>query len=600
MRPHLRSTIAWLVFACAFAMASGPASSQLGGIDAEPAPGASLRTRLQAGGLARSLVDLLPWSPPLATRALIEGTDLLSDLRFAVNRGQELFAPHEGRVVRIVRLNDVDMITLDHGEGFHSQFTGSIDVSVVEGASVRRQQVLGRVRAAGSVYGHRSSCASPPCAVTPVLEWAVRFLGPANRLTEVDQGGLPTGLPIDAASLLDAGILAVELDVRELAPDDAVKAVYAIRIDDERLGDLSIEQPKMSMLIGAGRHLLSASQGTIFSSISAKERLSPNPGERITATLTHERISVSGSYPSVPNQAYFVQSATSALARRSTNELIAAAAKVGDKAPGAPAATAPLRIVAETAPAPASASASASAPASAPPANRKALVIGNDSYAQVARLTTARSDASAIGRVLAEVGFAVTVKLDLGEKATQATLRQFSESLAEGDEVVFFYAGHGVQLGAVNYLLPVDIKSESEAQIRDDAIALQRILDDLSERRVKITIAMIDACRDNPFPRRGRAVGGRGLAPTSAATGQMVIFSAGIGQQALDRLGPDDKDPNGLFTRMLLQAIKSPGVRVDNVIRDVRMKVFEAAKRVGHEQVPAIYDQVLGEFYFVR
>ena len=232
------------------------------------------------------------------------------------------------------------------------------------------------------------------------------------------------------------------------------------------------------------------------------------------------------------------------------------------------------------------------------PTNRKALVIGNDNYSSVPKLANARQDANAVGKTLSELGYKVMVKNDLNEKDMKATLRQFKNDLDGGDEVVIFYAGHGVQLGAANYLLPTDIKGESEDQVRDDAIQLQRLLDDMNEKRVKFTLAMIDACRDNPFPKSGRAIGGRGLAPTTAATGQMIIFSAGSGQQALDKLGPNDKNPNGLFTRMLLSEIRKQGVRVDNMIRDVRRKVVDAARSVGHEQVPAIYDQVVGDFYF--
>jgi hypothetical protein len=234
-------------------------------------------------------------------------------------------------------------------------------------------------------------------------------------------------------------------------------------------------------------------------------------------------------------------------------------------------------------------------------ANRKALLIGNDAYANVSRLETARADASALARVLGEMGYKVTLRLDLDERAMKGVLRQFRSEVEGGDEVVFFFAGHGVQIGGSNYLLATDIRKESEEQVRDDGIALQRVLDEMSERRVKLTVAMIDACRDNPFPKvAGRSIGTRGLAPTTAATGQMVIFSAGAGQQALDRLGPQDRDPNGLFTRTLLREIRTPGMRVDNVIREVRKKVVESARTVGHEQVPAIYDQVVGDFYFVR
>ena len=233
-------------------------------------------------------------------------------------------------------------------------------------------------------------------------------------------------------------------------------------------------------------------------------------------------------------------------------------------------------------------------------ATRRALVIGNDSYRQVTKLVNAREDARAIAESLQQVGYQVTLKLDLTEKDMKAALRTFKGQVEGGDEVLVFFAGHGVQFGAANYLLPVDIAGESEEQIKDESIQLQRVLDDMSEKKAKFTLAMIDACRDNPFKTVNRNIGGRGLAPTTAATGQMVIFSAGAGQQALDKLGPADKSRNGLFTRIFLKEMQKPGVSIDKVVRNVRNEVVGMAKSVGHEQVPAIYDQVVGEFYFRR
>jgi predicted small secreted protein len=232
--------------------------------------------------------------------------------------------------------------------------------------------------------------------------------------------------------------------------------------------------------------------------------------------------------------------------------------------------------------------------------NRKALVVGNDSYRSVPRLENAREDARTIASNLTAVGYQVTLKLDLNEKEMKSALRTFASQVQGGDEVMFFFAGHGVQLGAANFLLPTDIVGDSEAQVRDEAIQLQRVLDDMSEKKAKFTLAMIDACRDNPFKTTGRSIGGRGLAPTTAATGQMVIFSAGTGQQALDRLGATDKNKNGLFTRVFVQEMQKPNVSIDRVVKNVRNQVAELAKSVGHEQVPAIYDQVLGDFYFKK
>jgi uncharacterized caspase-like protein len=245
------------------------------------------------------------------------------------------------------------------------------------------------------------------------------------------------------------------------------------------------------------------------------------------------------------------------------------------------------------------------APVNTPPdeatlGNRRALVIGNDNYQSVPKLANANEDARTIASTLSAIGYQVTLRLDVNEREMKSALRTFSSQVQGGDEVLFFFAGHGVQLGASNYLLPIDIGSDSEAQVRDEAIQLQRILDDFSDRKAKFTLALLDACRDNPFKSLGRSIGGRGLAPTTAATGQMVIFSAGSGQQAMDKLSQVDTHKNGLFTRIFVQEIQKSGLSIDRVMKNVRHQVAQLARSVGHEQVPAIYDQVLGDFYFKR
>lgn len=230
---------------------------------------------------------------------------------------------------------------------------------------------------------------------------------------------------------------------------------------------------------------------------------------------------------------------------------------------------------------------------------RKALVIGNDKYQHVQQLNNAREDAAAIAKSLGQLGFEVSLHQDLDEKAFKQALRDFRGNLAGGEEVLFFFAGHGVQLGSANFLLPTDIKGDNEEQVKDEAVELQRVLDDLKSKNSKFALAIVDACRDNPFKQSGRAIGGRGLAPTTAATGQMVMFSAGAGQQALDKLGNSDKDKNGVFTRVLLKEMIKPGIPVDRVLRNVRNEVLKLSKSVGHEQTPALYDQAVGDFYFL-
>src|SRR5262249_7800532 len=154
---------------------------------------------------------------------------------------------------------------------------------------------------------------------------------------------------------------------------------------------------------------------------------------------------------------------------------------------------------------------------------------------------------------LKEAGYDVRLERDLHLRQMKDVLRDFRSRIEVGDEVVFFFAGHGVQISGANYLLPVDVRAKSEDQVRDDGLVLGDELAEIAQRKPGLTLAIIDACRDNPFPKKGRAIGDRGLTGVAGATGQMVIYSAGEGQQALDRLDERDKSRNGVFTRVFLK-----------------------------------------------
>jgi hypothetical protein len=232
-------------------------------------------------------------------------------------------------------------------------------------------------------------------------------------------------------------------------------------------------------------------------------------------------------------------------------------------------------------------------------AHRLALVIGNDSYQHVTPLHNARADARALKTALKNVGFDVTLQEDVDLQQLKTALRTFKGKIAGGDVAVFYFSGHGVQFEGTNYLIPTDLVAQSADQVMDDSVPLQRVLDDMKEMKARFALAIVDACRDNPFKGTGRAIGGRGLAPVTAASGEMVMYSAGAGQEALDRLGPQDSDPNGVFTRVLIREISKPGVPADQVLKRVKAQVVELAEGVHHEQVPALYDQSIGEFYFV-
>jgi hypothetical protein len=113
---------------------------------------------------------------------------------------------------------------------------------------------------------------------------------------------------------------------------------------------------------------------------------------------------------------------------------------------------------------------------------------------------------------------------------------------------------------------------------------------------------ILDACRNNPFrDTSGRSIGGsRGLARMDTRPGMFVMFSAGTGQVALDRLGADDTDPNSIFTRHFIRVIKRPDLSLIDVAKELQIEVPRLAATVRHDQLPAYYDQVQGRVFLAR
>ncbi|MDP1613803.1 MAG: SUMF1/EgtB/PvdO family nonheme iron enzyme [Sulfuritalea sp.] len=231
-------------------------------------------------------------------------------------------------------------------------------------------------------------------------------------------------------------------------------------------------------------------------------------------------------------------------------------------------------------------------------AARLALVIGNDGYQYVDRLRNARNDARAMAETLTAAGFKVTRQFDTDRETLFKTVDSFALGVKKEDEVVFFFSGHGVQLGSEPYLLPVNIGADSERQVSRDGLKLDQVAGDLAKARYALLI--IDACRDNPFPRQGtKSIGReRGLIPVEAPEGMTILMAAGRGQKALDRLSTGDPDPNGLFTRELLRRMKTPGLPVSDLLKGVRDDVERKAGSVNHKQRPALVDESRGTFYF--
>ena len=128
-------------------------------------------------------------------------------------------------------------------------------------------------------------------------------------------------------------------------------------------------------------------------------------------------------------------------------------------------------------------------------AKRVALVIGNDLYQSATPLQNARSDARAVAQALQRDGFDVTLKEDVTLKAMKDALRSFKGQIAGGDDAVFYFSGHGVQFEGTNYLIPIDLTPNSQEQVVDDSVPLQRVLDDLRDQKARFALAIVDACR---------------------------------------------------------------------------------------------------------
>ena len=235
--------------------------------------------------------------------------------------------------------------------------------------------------------------------------------------------------------------------------------------------------------------------------------------------------------------------------------------------------------------------------------DRLALVIGNQGYSAIPALQKARGDANAMSETLAGLGFDVTLLLDANRQQMNQGISTFTGKLDEGDTALVFFAGHGVQIDGENYLLPVGIgvsAQSSEDYVRAESIPLSDLLARIKRSGAAITLAFLDACRDNPFASTtGRSIGGtRGLARIAAPQGTFVVYSAGADQQALDRLSDQDTDRNSVFTRLLLPKLGQDGLELRDMVSQLRVEVRDLARTQNHDQFPAYYDELVGEFYF--
>jgi hypothetical protein len=202
-------------------------------------------------------------------------------------------------------------------------------------------------------------------------------------------------------------------------------------------------------------------------------------------------------------------------------------------------------------------------------------VIGNGAYRD-APLENTCNDAKAMQELLTTAGFVVDAYLDTTRAEMQAAIEKFGAAIRRPEikQVIFYYAGHGVQLDWRNYLLPVDAKVDSADQVRKNCIDLGLLLNELGRAKNKTFVVILDACRDNPFGARYKPEQ-KGLAQFDAPVGSLLAYATAPGKGASDESASGN---NGLYTEHLLRELAVRGTRIEDALKRVRLSVRLASQ----------------------
>ena len=223
---------------------------------------------------------------------------------------------------------------------------------------------------------------------------------------------------------------------------------------------------------------------------------------------------------------------------------------------------------------------------------RVALVIGNAAYKNAPPLANTIADATGLAQLFRNAGFDTVIsRTDLGVVDFKRTVREFLRTAEGADIAVVYYAGHGIEIGGTNYLVPTDARLARDYDVEDEAVALDRIIWALqSVKRLRLII--LDACRDNPFRSRmrsveDRAIVGAGLGqPIDVGADTLVAYAAKAGSQSFDGDGP-----NSPYATALLRHLGEPGLDIRIALGRVRDDVLAMT---GGRQEPFIYGSLGG------
>jgi hypothetical protein len=224
-----------------------------------------------------------------------------------------------------------------------------------------------------------------------------------------------------------------------------------------------------------------------------------------------------------------------------------------------------------------------------PAQQRTALIIGNADYLS-GPLKNTVNDARSMARALRKSGFDVILREDVSNKdEMKRVIRDFGTRLQQHGTGLFYYAGHGLQVDGYNYIVPVNAVINNQEEVEYECVDVGFVLAMMESSRTDINIVILDACRNNPFARSFRSAN-QGLASMSAPTGTIIAYATGPNAVAADGEGV-----NGLYTQELLKQVNAPGLRVEDVFKNVRRNVLEQS---GGAQTPWETSSLIGDFYF--
>jgi len=219
---------------------------------------------------------------------------------------------------------------------------------------------------------------------------------------------------------------------------------------------------------------------------------------------------------------------------------------------------------------------------------RTALVIGNGAY-KSSPLRNPVNDATDIANALRKFGFFVILKTNANQRTMEDSIRDFGKKLRLGGVGLFYFAGHGLQVKGRNYLIPIDTVIETESDVRYEAVDAGRVLGKMEDAGNDLNIVILDACRDNPFARSFRS-SGKGLARMDAPKGSLIAYATAPGSVAADGDGR-----NGIYTKYLLKHISNQNLKVEEVLKQVRIGVIN---ETDEKQIPWESSSLTGDFYF--